>query len=107
MEVIEMNHMVLNVLDSFNNIAQDSRVIGDFYPKGIFDCSHGAECMHCCSNPSNALGDCPCLPGISVFEDQFNPAEHGAGTPRVGYHTIVHLNLDPQVPFNPGNRVNY
>jgi hypothetical protein len=59
--------------------------------------------MHSCSNTSNALGNGPGFPGITTLEDQFNAAEHGAGAPSIGYHTIFNLNFDPQVTFNPGN----
>jgi hypothetical protein len=106
-QMVKVDDVVLNILDGFDNVAQNSSVIGNFYPESIFDCSHGAEGVNRRSDPSYALRKKPGFAGIPSFQDQLDPPEHGAGTPRVRHNTIIHLDLNAQVSFNPSYRVNY
>src|SRR5512134_2402648 len=99
MEVIEMDDVVLNVLYTFDDIAQNSRVVRNLNSEGIFDSSHGAECMDSRSDTANALGHDPGFARIASLQDDLDPAEHGAGCPCIRDHAFGHLNFDAQVSF--------
>ena len=50
-----MNDMILHILNGFDNVADQTGIRWDFDPKGIFDSSHGAECVYSRSNTADAL----------------------------------------------------
>lgn len=62
-----MNNMILHILNRFDDIADQTGICRDFNPQGIFDSSHGAECMYRRSNTTDALGECPGIPRIATF----------------------------------------
>ena len=105
-QVVEVDDVVLYVLDAFQDVAQNARIVRDFHPEGIFDSSHGAECVYSRSDTANALGHGPGFAGIAPFQDEFDPAEHGAGRPGFGHRAVVHLDFDAQVAFDAGDGVN-
>ena len=102
-----MNDMILNVLNTFEDIAQDSCVIWDLNSQGIFDSSHGAECMYGRSDTTDALRKRPSLPRITSFQDRFNASEHRAGCPRICHEAIFYLDFYPQMSFDAGDWINY
>ena len=62
MQVVKMDDMILNVLNGFDDVADQAGIGGDLNFQGIFDSSHGAECMYRRSDTANSLGK---RPGIS------------------------------------------
>ncbi len=74
-----MNDVILNVLDGFNNVADQPGVGGDLDFQSIFDSSHGAECMYSRSDTADALGKRPGIARVPPFQNDFNPTPHGAG----------------------------
>jgi hypothetical protein len=42
---------------------------------------------------------------VTALQDNFNPAEHLAGTPGIDNFTAGHLHFDAKVTFDSGNRV--
>jgi hypothetical protein len=94
MQMVEVNDMILNVLDTFQDIADDSRIIGNLNSQGIFDSSHGAECVYGRSNTTDALGHCPGFAGIAPFENELDPSKHGAGCPGICDDSVFYLDFD-------------
>ena len=79
MKMIEMDHVILNILDPRNQVADDPGVIRNGDPQGVFDSSHGAGGMNRCSDPSYTREEGPNLSGVAVFDDEFKAPPHGAG----------------------------
>jgi hypothetical protein len=100
MEMIEVNHVVLNVLDARDEIPDDPGVVGDLDPQSIFNSSHGADGVNRCSDPSYPLGHKPGPAWITPLQDDLQPAPHGAGTPRIGHLPTIYLGFDAQVSLN-------
>jgi len=107
MQVVEVDDVILNVLDAFDDIAQNSSVIRDLDSQSIFDCSHGADGVNRRSDPSYPLRERPRFAGIAPFQDQFESSEHSAGSPGIGHLASVHLHLDSQVALDAGDGINY
>jgi hypothetical protein len=105
MEMVEMNDVILDVLDPFDEVPDEPGVIGDAEIQGILYSSHGADGVYRRSNASYALGHQPGPPRIASFQNDLQPPEHGAGAPGVSHLPIVHLGLDSQVTFDTGNGI--
>src|SRR5512134_1904534 len=67
MEVVEMDHMVLDILDTVNEIPDDPCVVRDYCAYCIFHGSHGALCVDRCSDPSYSRDKRPALPRVPPF----------------------------------------
>ena len=95
-----MDNVILHVLNRFDDVADQAGIRRDFNFQGIFNSSHGAECMYRRSNTTDALGESPGIPGIAPLQDDLDAAEHGAAAPRFGHLSAVNLNFKPQVAFD-------
>jgi hypothetical protein len=105
MEMIEVDNVVLNVLNTRDEIPDDPGVVGDFDPQSIFNSSHGADGVNRRSDPSYTLGHEPDFAWITSFEDDLQPPEHGTRTPGIGHLPILYLGLDAQVSFDARDRI--
>jgi hypothetical protein len=106
MQVVKVDDVILHVLDSFDDVAQDPSIIRDLDSQSIFNCSHGADGVNRRSDPSYTLRNRPRFAGVAPFQDQLDASKHSARGPRIGYLTPIYLNLDPQVPLDTGNGIN-
>jgi hypothetical protein len=59
------------------------------------------------SDPAGALHEVLGIARVASLQDQFDPAEHLPGAPGVDDFASGHLDFDPHVAFDSGNRVNY
>jgi hypothetical protein len=107
MQVIEVDDVILHVLDSLNDISQNSSVIRDPDSQRIFNCSHGADGMNRCSDPSYPLRESPRFAGIAALKDELDASKHGAGGPSIGHLPPVYLDLYPQVSLDAGDWIDY
>src|SRR6185312_599032 len=106
MKVIEVHHVVLNVLRPRDDVANDLRVGGNLDAQSVLDGAHRSERMHGGAYAADTLCPDPRLARIAAAEDQLDPAEHGAGAPRVGDAASVHLGLNAEVALNASDRIN-
>jgi hypothetical protein len=65
--VIKVDDVVLHVLNSFDDVAQDSSVIRDLDSQSVFNCSHGADGVNRRSDPSYTLRKSPSFAGVTSF----------------------------------------
>ena len=100
-----MDDVILNVLNSLDQVAQYTGIVWNFDPECIFNCSHGADGMYSRSDTANALSYHPGFARIAPFEDKFDAAPHGAGCPGILDSATIDLDLDSQVSFNAGNGI--
>ena len=100
-----MDHVVLDILDAGDQIADDPGVVRDRDAQRVFHCSHGAGGVDRRADAADTLGEEPGVARVAALEDELDAAEHGARAPRLGDFAAVHLRLDPQVSLDPRDRV--
>ena len=106
MQVIEVDHVVLDELNPFDNVAQDAGVVwnGDF--QRVFHGAHGGERVDGGADTAGALRDGPGIARVASFQDDLDAAEHRAGRPGILHGAFIHLDFDPQVAFDTADGVN-
>jgi hypothetical protein len=105
-QVVEVNHMILDVLDRLDDIAHQAGIGRDFDPQSIFDSSHGAECVYSRSNTADSLSEGPRFAGVASFQDDLNTPEHGAAAPGIRDHSTFHFDFQPEVTLDAGDGIN-
>ena len=89
-----MNDVILNVLNTRDEVPDDPGILGDLDPQGIFNSSHGADGVYRCSDASYALRHQPGAAGVPSWHDDLQPAEHRAGTPGIDHLPSVDLQFE-------------
>jgi hypothetical protein len=59
------------------------------------------------AHPAFTLSENPGIAWIATIEDQLDAAELRPGAPGIGDETVLYLDLDEQMPFDTGDRVNH
>jgi hypothetical protein len=106
MEMIEMDDVILNKLDSVDQVADDPGVVRDLDSEGVFNCSHGAGGMNRRSDPSYPLGEQPSVPGIPPSEYDLHSPKHRARTPGLDDFAAVYLSLNSEMTFDARDWIN-
>ena len=86
-------------------VADQAGVLRDCHAKGLLDRADGREGVNARARAADALGEEPGIARIAALEDELHPAEHRSRAPRLAHDAIGDLDLDPQVPTDPGDRV--
>src|SRR6516162_3230453 len=107
MEMVEVNHVVLNKLRPRDEIAHQPRIVRYFNSKRIFNGPNRRQSVHGCTNAADTLRPYPRLPRIAIPQNQFNATEHRARTPGIRDLMSIHLRLDAEVALNSGNGINH
>jgi len=71
-----MYKVIVLKLGAHQQVADDSRVLGDFDANGIVDCPHRGQSMGIRSNPAGTLHKMLGVPRIASLQDELDPAEH-------------------------------
>ena len=100
-----MDDMILQVLDAFEQVADDPGVVGYDDPQGILDRTHGSDGVHGRADAADALGERPRVPRVAALQHEFHAPEAGAGAPGIGYLAVIDLHFDAQMPFDASDRV--
>ena len=103
--MIKMNYMIVLELSSHQKISNDSCVFGYLHANGVIDCPHRGQSMGVRSDATGSLYKMMGIPGIAPLQDDFDAAEHLPGTPCVDHLPSGHLDLDPKVALDAGNRI--
>ena len=105
MQMVEVDDMILQVLDTLKQVAHDPGVVGDNDPQGILNRTHGSDGMHGRADAADALGERPRVPRVATLQHEFHAPEAGAGAPGIGHPAVIDLHFDAQMPFDAGDRV--
>ncbi len=106
-QVIEMHHMVVHELRGDHEIAYQLRIGGDGVVKGILDGAHRRDPVDQRAHAADALREGPGVARVAALQDDFDAAYHGAGTGGTGDHRAVEFRLDPQMAFDPRDRIDH
>ena len=81
-QVVEVDHVVLHVLDAFDQVADDPRVGRNLDSQSILYASHGGDGMYRRADAADALGEDPGVARVAPFQDHLDAAEHRATSSR-------------------------
>src|SRR5208283_4457965 len=99
-QMIEVNHVILNRLGGRNNVADQARVVGNCDAQCVLDRVDRSQCVDHGANATDPLRPNPSLPRISAAQDQLNPPEHRSRAPCICYQATVYLSLNAEVSLN-------
>src|SRR4051794_4535998 len=105
MQVIEMDHMILHVLDTDDDIADQLGIGGHLDVQGIFHRPDRGDGMDGRTDPAEALGEVPGVAGITPLQDRLNAPEHGAAAPGILDQPAVDLCLYTEMSLYSCDRV--
>ena len=105
MQVIEVHDVVVHELRADHQIADQLRIGGNRDFERIFDRAYRGDAVHQRAHAADALRERPGIARVAAPQNDFDAAHHGAGTRGPGDHRAVEFRLDPQVPLDPGDRI--
>ena len=105
--MIEVHHMIVDILLGDHQVADQVGGFGDFNPQGIFHRADGSKGVHRGANTAGALGKRPGFARVATAQNDLDPAHHRAG--RIGLCdgvACIQCSFNAQMAFDAGNRVN-
>src|SRR5208283_3722812 len=99
-QMIEVNHVILNRLGGRNNVADQARVVGNCDAQCVLDRVDRSQCVDHGANATDPLRPNPSLARVPAAQDQLNSAEHRSRTPSIRYEAAVYLSLNAEMPLN-------
>ncbi len=78
MQVIEVNHMVLDILRQLHDVADDFRIFRNGDVQCVLHRSHRRQRMHRGAYSANALAERPGIARVAALKNYFQAAPHGA-----------------------------
>ena len=77
-ELVEVHQVVVIPEGQLHQIADDVRVVRDVYLECVLDGMDGGECVRARTDAADAFHKSPDVAGVTVFDDDFQPPEHGS-----------------------------
>jgi hypothetical protein len=106
MQVIEVHHVIVDVLCPAHQVADQLGVLRDRIIEGILDRTDRGHAVHQGADAADALGEGPGVARVATLHHDLEPAHHGAGAVRARDAVLaIGFRLDAQVTFNTGDRV--
>ena len=106
MQMIKVHDMIVHVLRSDHQIADEIGVCRNLVGERIFDRAHGGYAVHQRADATDALREAPCLTRITPAQDDLDAAHHRARRiSRLDRAGSVGFGLDPQMSLDPGDRI--
>src|SRR3989339_1260313 len=98
--------MVMHLQCFGHDLADQVGVFGDDDAQRVFHGTHRGQRVAAGTNPANALHESPGVTWVAAFENDLQPAPHGAGGDRVA-DDVVFVNVDfaAHVALNACHRV--
>jgi len=100
-EVVEVDHVVLDELHPVDQVANDVGVRRDGDVERILDRSARRDGMHHRADPADSLDVRPRVARIAVLHDDLDAAKLGGCRPRIGDPPVFRLRFDAKVPLDP------
>jgi hypothetical protein len=105
-EVVEVHDLVMHRVRQDDQVADELGVQRHFHLQGVLDRAHRGDGMHRGAHAADALGDGPGVARVAAEQDQFDAAPHLAGGPGLLDAAAVDIDVDAQVAFDAGDRIN-
>ena len=104
-QVVEVHDVVVDHLHGGHNVANSAGVGRNRDAQGVLHRSHRREGVDGRADTARPLGEHPGVARITFAQDQLEAAEHRSRAPGVADRASFHLDLDPEVSFDAGHRV--
>ena len=105
-ELVEVHQVVMVPQGQLHQVADDIRVVGDVDLERVLNGMDGGECVRARADAADAFHKSPYVAGVTVFDDDFQPPEHGPAGDGVGDHVVVvDVHFAPEMPLDARNRV--
>ena len=104
--MVEVNDAVMHRVRQDDQVADVLRIEWNFHLQGVFHGTHRSDGVHRGADPADALRDGPGVARIASQQDQFHPAPHLAGRPGFVDLAAIDVDIDAQMAFNAGDRIN-
>ena len=101
-----MNNRVVHGVRRDDQVADELRVERNFHLQRVLDRAHRGDGVHRGADAANPLRDGPSVARIAAQQDQFDAAPHLARGPSLLHLAAVDIDIDPQVAFDAGDRIN-
>jgi hypothetical protein len=95
MKVIEVNHVVVNILCAEHQVANEFCIWGYHYPQGVFHRSDGCEGMNGGTHAANPTNECPGIARVATSQNFFDKTNHRSGTVGLDNFPIIYFGFDP------------
>ena len=109
-QVIEVHNVVVQEELAEDQVADIGRVGRDVLvggvENGVFQGAGGSEGVRVSADAAGTLGEVLSIAGIASLEDHFKAAEKRAAAADVFHFALFNFNLDAEVTFNTGQRIN-
>ena len=106
-QMIEMHHMVMQVLHAQHQIADGRGVSGDFHADGVFKGAGGGKGVGVGAYAAGALREMLRVTRVTALENHFQPAEQCGGAASVLDAAVFHFHLDTQMSFDAGDGIHH
>jgi hypothetical protein len=107
MEMIKVDNVVMLKLGTMKQVSKNTCIVGYFDAYGIFNCPHRGQVMGVSSDPAGSLNKKWGISWVTPSQDDLNSPEHLSRTPGIDNLAAFNFHLDPQMTFNPCNRINH
>ena len=94
MQMIEVDDVVLHHLRARDEVAHDAGVFGNVDLQSILDGANAGDGVDHGADAADALRPDPGLARIAALQDHLDAAEHGSGTPGIGYLSSIDVGFD-------------
>jgi hypothetical protein len=94
MQVIEVHHVIVDVLRTDHQVADQLRVLRHLRADGIFHGPYRGDAVDQRADAADALRERPGVARIAVFQNDFDASHHRAGRIRLRDLIAVHLRFD-------------
>jgi hypothetical protein len=93
-------------LRSMQQVPENPCIFGDLDANCVFDCPHRGQGMDVRSDPAGSCDEVLRIAWIPPLKDQLDPPKHLPGAPGIDNFSTGHLDFDPEVTFDSGDRIN-
>ena len=100
-QVVEVDHVILNELHPVNQVANRVRVGRNLDVERVLDRPAARDRVHDGAHAANALRERPCVARIAALHDRFDAAELRGRRPRLCDLAVLGLRFDAQVALDP------
>ena len=104
-QMIEVDHVVLNVLRRHDQIAQEPRIGRRRRADRLLDGSDRGDGVNGGAYAADALGESPSVARIAAAQDDLDAAKHRGRGPRVFDGAAVDFRFDAKMTLDPRDRV--
>ena len=105
-QVVEVNNEVVHRVRQDDQVADVLGVQRNFHLERVLDRAHRGDGMHGGADAADALRDGPGVAWIASQQNQLDATPHLAGGPGFLHLAAVDVDIDPQVAFDAGDRIN-